>query len=81
MKEYLFSKIYLLFKIQYPLTRRKIGPNFIKSKALLLKESPIAGGYLTIQATTIFSATHALNKFKAARGNKMGIAKPYIKVI
>jgi hypothetical protein len=70
-----------LLKIQNPLTSRKIGPNFIKSKALLLNESPIAGGYLTIQATTILSATHALNKFKAARGNKIGIARPYINVI
>ena len=54
-----------------PLARRKIGPNFIKSKALLLKESPIAGGYFTTQATTIFSATQALNRFKAARGKTM----------
>jgi hypothetical protein len=77
----LFSKIYLLLNIQYPLARRKIGPNFIKSKALLLKESPIAGGYLTTQATTIFSAIHELNRLTAARGNKIGIAKPYIKVI
>lgn len=63
------------------MTRRKIGPNFIKSKALLLKESPIAGGYFTTQATTIFSATQALNRFKAARGNRIGIANPYIKVM
>lgn len=63
------------------MARRKIGPNFIKSKAELLKESPIAGGYLTIQATTILSAMQELNRLIAARGNKIGIPKPYIRVM
>ena len=81
MYDQLFSKIYLLLSIQYPLNNRKSGENLIKLRAFLLKVSSIAGGYLTDHATTTLSHNHWLKRVNAAIGNKIGIPRPYIIVI